>query len=68
MCERTTMPRPSLTSRPSRACVRSFPGRREQVRHARAFIAFFLDGWSVRGRRGAINQRAGGERLRAQRQ
>jgi hypothetical protein len=44
MCERTTMPMPSLTSRPSRTCVRSFQGHREQVRRARAFIAFFLDG------------------------
>jgi hypothetical protein len=27
-----------------RTCVFSFPGRRDQVRHARAFVARFLDG------------------------
>lgn len=44
MCERMTMPMPSHTSRPGRTCMKSFPGHRDQVRHARAFMAFFLDG------------------------
>ena len=30
-----------------RTCAFSFPGRRDQVRHARAFIARFLDGHPV---------------------
>jgi hypothetical protein len=34
----------SATAAPRRSCTRSFPGRREHVRQARAFITAFLDG------------------------
>jgi hypothetical protein len=44
MGERATMPPPATTGTAWRDCTRSFPGHREQVRQARAFIAAFLDG------------------------
>jgi serine/threonine-protein kinase RsbW len=45
MCERATLP-PSApaTSASWRACTQSFPGRLDQVRETRAFLARFLDG------------------------
>ena len=45
MCDRAMMMPPGCTPlMPLRACAFSFPGRRDQIRHARAFIARFLGG------------------------
>ena len=45
MCDRAMMIPPGcIAPMPLRACAFSFPGRRDQVRYARALIARFLDG------------------------
>jgi len=45
MCDRAMMMPPgSIAPMALNACAFSFPGRRDQVRYARAFIARFLDG------------------------
>jgi anti-sigma regulatory factor (Ser/Thr protein kinase) len=41
---KATVPPGRITPLPLRVCVRSFPGRRDQVRHARAFVARFVEG------------------------
>lgn len=44
MSDQATIPPGSTTSLPLRVCVRSFPGRLDEVRHARAIVAEFLRG------------------------
>ena len=45
MCDRAMMMPPgSIAPMALSACAFSFPGRPDQVRHVRAFIAHFLDG------------------------
>ena len=45
MCDRAMMMPPgSIAPTALRGCALSFPGRRDQVRYARAFVARFLDG------------------------
>ena len=44
MCDQAMMPPGFITSFPRRGCAFSFPGHRDQVGRARAFVAQFLGG------------------------
>jgi Histidine kinase-like ATPase domain len=44
MCDHVMMPPGCIAPMPLRTCSLSFPGRRDQVSHARAFVARFLHG------------------------
>ena len=44
MCDQAMMPPGCIASFPRRGCAFSFPGRRDQVSRARAFVAQFLGG------------------------